>query len=83
MLTPVNIMVMMRGDGLCCYVIKAAFYPTRRPREGFGLIFPKLGRDNYFPIELKLVPSKIFWLYAYIQDWLVKNNWKENFSSVE
>ena len=36
MLTPVNIMVMMRGDGLCCYVIKAAFYPTRRPREGFG-----------------------------------------------
>ena len=51
MLTPVNIMVMMRGDGLCCYVIKAAFYPTRRPREGFGLIFPKSGRDDYFRIK--------------------------------
>ena len=35
-------------------------YPTRRLREGFRLIFPKSGRDDYFPVELKLVPSRSF-----------------------
>ena len=37
----------------------------------------------YFINKIKASTFMTFWLYAYIQDWLVKNNWKENFSSVE